>query len=136
MVRFLNFERRNKYMGQGSSVIKTNKRLDINLDLRTLDIMCKALVTDNQTVRRGKLINLRNLIFLLNPTTYENDLEKSKRISFIKKGIEARLEYNITDPFMIMTHIYGGILDSDIVDMDEFRGLTGAEIAWLNNMVS
>lgn len=132
----MNFERRNKYMGQGSSVIKTNKRLDINLDLRTLDIMCKALVTDNQTVRRGQLINLRNLIFLLNPMTYENDLEKSKRISFIKKGIEARLEYNITDPFMIMTHIYGGILDSDIVDMDEFRGLTGAEIAWLNNMVS
>ena len=82
-MRFLNFERRNKYMGQGSSVIKSNKRLDINLDLRTLDIMCKALVTDNQTVRRGQLINLRNLIFLLNPTTYENDLEKSKRISFI-----------------------------------------------------
>ncbi len=132
----MNFERRNKYMGQGSSVVKTNKRLNINLDLRTLDIMCKSLVTDNQTIRRGQLINLRNLIFLLNPSTYENDAEKSKRVSFIKKGIEARLIYNITDPYMIMTHIYGGILDGDIINLDEFRGLTGAELAWLNNMVS
>jgi len=132
----LNFERRSKYMGQGSSVVKSNKQLDINLDLRTLDIMCKCLVTDNQNVRRGQLINLRNLIYLINPVNYENDPEKAKRVSFIKKGIEARLEFNLTDPFMIVTHIYGGILDGEVVDINEFTGLGGAEIAWMNNMVS
>lgn len=98
--------------------------------------MCKSLVTDNQTIRRGQLVNLRNLIYLINPDSYINDFEKSKRVSFIKKGIEARLDMNLTDPYMIMTHIYGGILDSDIVNMDEFKGLTGAELAWLNSMVS
>lgn len=132
----MNLERRAKYGGQGSSVVKSNKQLDINLDLRTLDIMCKCLVTDNQTIRRGQLVNLRNLIYLIKPENYTNDLEKSKRVSFIKKGIEARLEYNLTDPFMIVSHIYGGILDSDIVNIEEFRGLTGAEVAWMNNMVS
>lgn len=132
----MNFERRAKYTGQGSSVVKSNKQLDINLDLRTLDIMCKCIVTDNQTIRRGQLINLRNLIFLLNPINYENDAEKSKRVSFIRKGIEARLVCNLTDPYMILTHIYGGILDNDIINLDEFKGLTGAEIAWMNNMVS
>lgn len=132
----MNFERRSKYMGQGSSVVKSNKQLDINLDLRTLDIMCKCLVTDNQNVRRGQLINLRNLIYLINPVNYENDPEKAKRVSFIKKGIEARLEFNLTDPFMIVTHIYGGILDGEVVDINEFTGLGGAEIAWMNNMVS
>ena len=132
----MNFERRYKYMGQGSSVVKSNKQLDINLDLRTLDIMCKCLVTDNQNVRRGQLINLRNLIYLLNPVNYENDPEKAKRVSFIKKGIEARLEFNLSDPFMIVTHIYGGILDGEVVDINEFTGSSGAEIAWMNNMVS
>lgn len=132
----MNFERRSKYMGQGSSVVKSNKQLDINLDLRTLDIMCKCLVTDNQNVRRGQLINLRNLIYLLNPVNYENDPEKAKRVSFIKKGIEARLEFNLSDPFMIVTHIYGGILDGEVVDINEFTGISGAEIAWMNNMVS
>ena len=66
-MRFLNIERRAKYSGQGSTVIKSEKRLDINLDLRTLDIMCKSLVSDNQTIRRGHLVNLRNLIYLISP---------------------------------------------------------------------
>lgn len=132
----MNLERRAKYSGQGSSVVKGNKQLDLNLDLRTLDIMCKSLVTDNQTIRRGQLVNLRNLIHLINPDSYINDFEKSKRVSFIKKGIEARLDMNLTEPYMIMTHIYGGILDSDIINFDEFKGLTGAELSWMNNMVS
>lgn len=135
-MRFLSFERRAKYIGQGSSIVKSNKKLNINLDLRTLDIMCKSLVTDNQSIRRGQLINLRNLIYLLDPAVYENDPEKSKKISFLKKGIEARLMHNLTDPYMIMTYIYGGILDSDVVDLDEFKGLTSSEIAWMNNMIS
>ena len=98
--------------------------------------MCKSLVTDNQTIRRGQLVNLRNLILLLNPNSYINDYEKSKRVSFIKKGIEARLDMNLSDPYMIMTHIYGGILDSEIINLEEFRGLTGAELSWMNSMVS
>lgn len=132
----MNFERRTKYDGQGSSVVKGNKQLDINLDIRTLDIMCKSLVTDNQAIRRGQLVNLRNLIYLIKPENYINDIEKSKRINFIKKGIEARLISNLTDPYMIITHIYGGILDNDIINLDEFSGLTGAEISWMNDMVS
>ena len=135
-VRSVNFERRQKYGGQGFSVVKSNKVLNINLDVHTLDIMCKSLVTDNKTIRRAQLINLRNLIFLIKPENYVNDPEKSKRINFIKKGIEARLMFNLTDPYMIITHIYGGILDSDVVNLDEFRGLTGAEIEWMNEMVS
>jgi len=136
VARFLNLERRAKYSGQGSSVVKSNKRLDINLDLHTLEIMCKCLVTDSQNIRRGQLINLRNLIYLINPDNYINDAEKNKRIDFIKKGLEGRLEFNLTDPFMILSHINGGILDTDIVNLEEFAGLTGAEINWMNNMVS
>ena len=132
----MNFERRAKYNGQGSSIIKSSKTLDINLDIRTLDIMCKCIVSDNQTLRRGHLVNLRNLIYLINPESYINDTEKSKRVNFIKKGIEARLSCNLTDPYMIMTHICGGILESDIINLNEFKGLSNAEVAWLNNMVS
>ena len=73
---------------------------------------------------------------MINPNNYINDAEKSERVSFIKKGIEARLEFNLSDPYMIMSHIYGGILDSAIVDLDRFSGLTGAELQWMNNMVS
>lgn len=132
----MNLERRMKYSGQGSSVVKANKQLNINLDIHTLEIMCKCLVTDSNHIRRGQLINLRNLIYLVNPDNYINDPEKNKRIDFIKKGLEGRLNYNLTDPFMILSHINGGILDTDIVNLDSFTGLTSAEINWMNNMVS
>ena len=131
----MNFERRSKYEVNGPSFAK-DKQLNVNLTLHTLDIMCKCIVTDNQTIRRGQLVNMRNLIYILNPENYINDAEKVKRINFIKKGIEARLVFNLTDPYMILTHINGGIMDNDIVDLDEFRGLTGAEITWVNQMVS
>lgn len=131
----MNFERRSKYEVNGSSFAK-DKQLNMNLTLHTLDIMCKCIVTDNQTIRRGQLVNMRNLIYILNPENYINDAEKIKRINFLKKGIEARLVFNLTDPYMILTHINGGIMDNDIVDINEFRGLTGAEITWVNQMVS
>lgn len=132
----MNMERRMKYSGQGSNVNKSNKLLDLNIDIQTLDIMCKAVVSENQTIRRGQLINLRNLISIINPETYINDFDKSSRIDFIKKGIEARVVCNLTDPYMIMMHINGGLLDTSIVDIESFKGLTTAELTWLNNMVS
>ena len=132
----MNVERRMKYSGQGSMVVKSDKKLDINLDLRTLDIMCKCLVTDNRGIRRGQLVNLRNLIYMVDPKTYINDSEKNERINFIKKGIEARLDNNLSDPYMIMTYINGGILDTGLINLEEFKGLTGAEINWMNTMVS
>ncbi len=132
----MDIDRRNKYRRNSSSFIKTDKKLNINLDTRTLDIMCRSLVTSNQNLRRGQLINLRNLIFLINPDNYINDNEKSKRVSFIKKGIEARLDYNLTDPYMIITHIYGGILDSDIIDLESYQELSDAELIWMNDMIS
>lgn len=132
----MNSERRAKYGGQGFSVVKSAKQLDINLDVRTLDIMCKCLVSENQNMRRGQLVNLRNLIYLIKPENYINDLEKSKRITFIKKGIEARLVKNLTTPFCIVSYIYGGIIDGEVVNLDEFKGLTNAEVEWVNNMVS
>jgi replicative DNA helicase len=108
--------------------------IDINLDMRTLDIMCRALVTDTQIIRRGQLINLRNLIYLLNPSIYENDIEKREKIIFIKKGIEARLDYNLTSPHMILSHINGSIIDA--VNLSDYQDLSSAEINWMNNMVS
>lgn len=128
----MNTERHSKY--SGSSISRSNKVIDINLDMRTLDIMCRALVTDTQIIRRGQLINLRNLIYLLNPSIYENDIEKREKIIFIKKGIEARLDYNLTSPHMILSHINGSIIDT--VNLSDYQDLSSAEINWMNNMVS
>lgn len=133
----LEINRKNKTSGFNSNkAVKDKKPIDINLSLNTLDIMCQMVVSTNKTIRRTQLNNLRSLISIIDPNMYINDAEKSKRISFIRKGIEARVEFNLTDPYMILSHINGGIIDGDIVDLDNHKEISSAEINWLNNMIS
>lgn len=133
----MNMDRRNRYSRSGSnSIVKNAKILDLNIDVQTLDLMCRMIVSSNKTIRRGQLVNMRNLLAMINQDNYINDSEKSKRISFIMKGIEGRLVCNLTDPYMIMMHINGDILDSSIIDLESFKDLSSAEIEWINTMVS
>lgn len=132
----MNAERRLKYSNQASVSSNHNEYITMALDTRMLDIMCRAVVTDNQTFRRGQLVNLRTLVYSFNPELYINDARKNEMVAFIKKGIEARLEFGLTDPYEILIHINGGFLDSSIVNLDDYNPLTGSEIAWLNTMIS
>lgn len=131
----MNNDRHVKYM-QGDTNNSKPNTISMSIDIRTLDILCKCIVSDNTILKRGHLVNIKNFITALNPSCYKNDPEKERRISFILKGIEARIDKNLTDPYMIVTHIYGGILDSTIINLDEFKGLTNSEIMWINSMIS
>jgi len=134
----LNNDRHSKYAGQGNTVavVDSKSKITTNIDIRTLDIICKCIVSNNTIIKRGHIVNIKNLMDLLDPSVYKNDPDKSKRVDFINKGIEARLDYNLNDPYMIVSHIYGGITDTSVVDLDKFTGLTNSEITWLNTAVS
>lgn len=107
----------------------------VNLDMATLDLMCKAVVTCNPQFKRSHLINISNLLSQLDPEAYANDQAKMERVKFIRKGLEARLNYNLTSKDMIIMHINGGIMDDGIIK-DGFIGLNSSELNWLSDMVS
>ena len=134
----MNNDRHSKYTEQGNTVavVDSKSKITTNIDIRTLDIICKCIVSNNTIIKRGHIVNIKNLMELLDPSVYKNDPDKSKRVDFINKGIEARLDYNLNDPYMIVSHIYGGITDTSVVDLDKFTGLTNSEITWLNTAVS
>lgn len=134
----MNNDRHSKYTGQGNTVavVDSKTKITTNIDIRTLDIICKCIVSNNTIIKRGHIVNIKNLMDLLDPSVYKNDPDKSKRVDFINKGIEARLDYNLNDPYMIVSHIYGGITDTSVIDLDKFTGLTNSEITWLNTAVS
>ena len=129
-------ERRNRNKGNGYQVVKTKKRLPISFDLASLNLMCNYVLSENRNIKRGQYINLRNLVEMLDLDKYVNDSEKMKRINFIKKGIEARLIRGLTKPTAIVKYINGGILDDDVIDIDQFIGMSNAEIDWINETVS
>ena len=134
----MNNDRHSRYTGQGNTVavVESKAKITNNIDIRTLDIICKCIVSNNTIIKRGHIVNIKNLMDLLDPSIYKNDPDKAKRVDFINKGIEARLDYNLNDPYMIVSHIYGGITDTSVVDLDKFEGLTNSEITWLNTAVS
>ena len=132
----MNIERRQKYSGQGRTSVFTQKRLPINFDLASLNLMCNYILTDNRNIKRSQYINLRNLMDLLDMNKYINDQEKYKRVIFIKKGLEARLVKGLTNPVAISKYINGGILDDDIIDINSFVGMSNQEIDWINETVS
>lgn len=127
---------REKRTNQGRTYAKTDKKLPINFDLASLTLMCNYVISENRNVRRLQYINLRNLISMLDMERYINDQEKYKRVLFIKKGLEARLDRNLQDQLMILKYINGGILDNDIIDISEFKDMSNAEIDWINETVS
>ena len=70
-------ERKRKY-GQGKTAVKTKKKLPINFDVSSLDLMCQYTISSNRNIKRGMYINLRNLIEVLDMEKYINDQERIK----------------------------------------------------------
>ena len=95
-----------------NNIAKRNKSVQnakINIDLPTLNILCRYILQDPKIIRMEHLVNLRRLLYLIDTSMYENDVEKVKRVNFIKKALEARLDYGLTDIELILNHINGGI---------------------------
>lgn len=112
------------------NIPKTN----YNLSTHILSNMMLYVISSNKAIRRSHLMNMKRLFDTYDPKAYEKDYEKKEMVSFIQKGLEARLHYNLTDPQMILYQIRGHITDTDSVD--NYGQLNTSEIQWINQMVS
>ena len=132
----MELKNRPKYNGSGRTAVKTQKRLPINFDLHSLDLMCTYVLSSNRNIRRGHYINLRNVMELLDMSKYANDPEKLSRITFIKRGIEGRGNKGLNNPLALIKYINGGIMDDDVINMNEFKDLSNTEMEWINETIS
>ena len=83
--------------------------IKLNLDINTYTIICRYILQPHSILRMEHLVNLRKLMSIIDYRTYENDPEKVKRVNFILKGLEARLDDNIQDQDIILNYINGGL---------------------------
>lgn len=126
-------DRRAKYSGGTKKASLSDIKIDIKFDITELDLMCAYIVSQNRSIRRGNIINLKNVFNICNMAVYGNDQECLNRIAFIKKGIDARLDKNLTESFMILKEITGGMgANSNI----QFKELNNTEVDWVNNSIS
>ena len=132
----MNISRRQKYANSGRSISKTDKKIDINFDLESLNLMCSYVISENRNIRNGALLNMRNLFEIIDLGNYSNDMEKLKRVNFIRKGLEGRLLKGLKNPTLIIKYINGGILDENIIDLGNLNLLSTDELQWVNETVS
>lgn len=132
----MDIAKRTKYSGRGRSISKTDKKVDINFDLNALNLMCSYILSENRNIRRSHLINMRNLFDILDMSLYQNDIEKMKRVNFIKKGLEGKILQNLRDPYIVLKYINGGIIDDDVIDINNFTSMSSDELNWINQTIS
>ena len=124
-------DRRAKYSSNKSNT--ENIRIDIKFDITELDLMCAYIVSENRLIHRGNIINLRNVLDICNMSVYGNDQECLNRINFIRKGIEARLVKNLSNSYMIIRDITGGMGNTSNMS---FKELNNTEVDWVNQSMS
>lgn len=126
------FSRNQKY--NKITKIDSSKKISINLDIIALQIFCNYVVSDNKNIHKSNIINMNNLINNLDMSIYENDNERLNKIDFIKKGIDARLNYNLNKKNLILMHINGGILVDEFIN--NIEEIDNEEIAWVNKIIA
>lgn len=114
---------------------KNQELISLKLNVNTYDLFCRYILQENRSIRIEHLVALRNLINSINPVNYENDPELLKRVNFIKKGLEARIDNNLNDRDIVLSYINGGIsFELDFIDYNRLV-LSKAEIDYVTSFV-
>ena len=128
----------NKYGSNNKKENNSEKKVDIILDLGMLNQMCSYILTENRhLIKTTQLVNMRALFDCINMDKYVTDLEKLKRINFIKRGLVARIDKRLNNKELILASINDGLLDENVtgIDLNALVNLNADEIKFINENV-
>ena len=117
---------------------KISDKVSLNIPLRTYIIFSRYVLTSSNLIRMNHLSNLKRLLDILDPKVYMNDPNKVNRIAFIRKALEARMQYNLNDQLIILDHVLSGLdFKPDFIDPDRLDKfvLNTNEVKWANEMI-
>ena len=116
--------------------VRANNKIPLTFDIRVLNLFCEFILSENKFIRKHHLMNLRKVIDIIDPSVYENDIEKVNRIRFIEKGLEAKLDRRLVKKDIVIEYIFSGLaVDIDFIDVNNIS-ITEAEIEWINETIT
>lgn len=119
------------YLKDSTKENNDNTIRDFTFDINELTLLANYMISENKNITRSALENIRKAMKLLDVKTIGND--RLNLVEFINKGLEARIDYNLRDRSMILSHISGG-LGSPKVEF-ESKELKNSDIEWVNKSV-
>lgn len=129
----MNRDRRIKYSPR-VSVAQIDK-VDFKFSLEVLNYFCSYVLSKNRNIKRTDLTTLRALMNKTDVEAYKIEPDKLNRIKFIMRGIEARIDKNLSDTNMVFLHIQNslGIICTD--GIREVGELDNYQVDWLNEFI-
>ena len=103
------------------------EKVPITWDLYTLNIICAFVISENESIKKSQLFQLRKLINQVDIDKSYNDQERIDRMTFIIKGLEAKLDLNYQDRHIVICHINGNASDKNFIE-DEMKRIQKDEI--------
>lgn len=122
-----------------ASGIENNKIKDNGItvsqlfDIKTLDLYCRYVISENQNIRLSSLSLVQNLFKKVDEKAYGKDQERITRIQFIKRGLEARVDKHLKEKEVIIQYINGGLLNDQLLDISTFDEISDEELAYIND---
>lgn len=113
-----------------------NVKIKKSYSLTVLNLFASYVLSNNINVSRFGLTNIRKLMDIIDTEVYMNDPEKIKRINFIKKALEARVDYNLNNIELIKAHIFNTLFVPDNDVELGIREISNEEIKWIDEQVS
>lgn len=101
-------------------------------DIKTLDLYCRYVISENSNIRISSLVLVQNLFNKVDVRAYGSDEERVIRINFIKRGLEARVDKHLKEKEMIIQYINGGLLNDQLLDISQFSEISDEELAYIN----
>lgn len=129
--------KRKDYMGKVNgthSISKMDNKISYNFDIDTLSLFFSYVLSENKNIKRGHLVNLRNLFAVMDMEVYAADPERKKIIEMINRGLEARLARNLANRKMVLMYIKGGALEEN--EIDNYFELSNSELEYINETIS
>lgn len=129
--------KRQRIKNMGHETVKTEKKIAYNFDINVLVLFCSYVLSENKNIKRGHLINLRNLIAIMDMEVYSADPERKKLIEFINRGLDARINLGLKDKKLILQYISGGLLIDNIDEkLNDFAELSNLELDYINDTIN
>ena len=111
----------------------------MKLDIGILNKFIGMVYKKNQYITIFNLRNLQKLVANLNLTTYQNKSVIIKRVDFLKRSLEARLDQKFQDESLIVNYANEDVEDpviNDIINnLHKYKQLSHSEIMFLHKMV-
>lgn len=115
------------------------EKINMRLDIGMLNKMIGMTYKKNQYITIFNLRNLQKLLGVLDLSLYQNKSVIIKRVDFLNRSLEARLDHKFQDESLIINYASEDIEDpviNDIINnLSKYKQINHSEITYINKMV-